>query len=482
MKPIRIVVFFTLLFSWVSFAKSATPGEIEQLIQQGNFTQAKKAIAVLIAEGQLTPLEIYDWNVRSQILGRIEHDFRLERPAIMDYVKRYYPEADDAMLDKFEAENTLEMRIIDGKKRYFVNAAPNLFRLDTAAKQRKLEVDQPQPTPLDLTFLKHIPQVISDTKRLGTPQGEPVRMKVRYTVRLKDGVVPVGETVRCWLPYPRSDHRRQKDVELISVNSPNYIISPDEYLHKSLYMEKTVEAGQPTVFQLEFAYTSIPEWFDLKPEQVKPYDKTSELYKKYTAERDTHVIFTDKIKKLSEEAIGDEKEPLQIVQKTWEYITDNYPWASAIEYSTVENHPERVIDTGRGDCGMVSLLLITLCRYNGDPAKWQSGFMTPPGGVNLHDWAEVYFEGVGWVPIDPSLGHRKRFFDPDDKDSANFFSRGTDAYRWIVNEDYSDSFFPAKIHLRSETVDFQRGELEWKGGNLYFNDWTYTFEVEYLDK
>lgn len=45
-----------------------------------------------------------------------------------------------------------------------------------------------------------------------------------------------------------------------------------------------------------------------------------------------------------------------------------------------------------GDCGMVSLLFITLCRLNGIPAKWQSGFMMHPGDVNLHDWAEIYFE------------------------------------------------------------------------------------------
>ena len=95
MMSSRTIFLLTLFFSWISIAESATPEEIQLLIRQGNFTQAKKAIAALITEEQLTPLKVYDWNARSQILGRIEHDFRLERPAIMDYVKRYYPEADD---------------------------------------------------------------------------------------------------------------------------------------------------------------------------------------------------------------------------------------------------------------------------------------------------------------------------------------------------------------------------------------------------
>ena len=51
----------------------------------------------------------------------------------------------------------------------------------------------------------------------------------------------------------------------------------------------------------------------------------------------------------------------------------------------------------------------------------------------------------------------------------------------IVNNDFSQPLFPAKIFPRSETVDFQRGEVEWRGGNLFFNKWDYFINVEYLD-
>ena len=39
---------------------------------------------------------------------------------------------------------------------------------------------------------------------------------------------------------------------------------------------------------------------------------------------------------------------------------------------------------------------------------------------------------------------------------------------------------PAKRHFRSETVDSQRGEVEWSGGNLYFDQWDYSFEAKTL--
>ena len=39
----------------------------------------------------------------------------------------------------------------------------------------------------------------------------------------------------------------------------------------------------------------------------------------------------------------------------------------------------------------------------------------------------------------------------------------------IVNDDFSQRLFPTRIFPRSETVDFQRGEVDWRGGNIYFN-------------
>ena len=55
-----------------------------------------------------------------------------------------------------------------------------------------------------------------------------------------------------------------------------------------------------------------------------------------------------------------------------------------------------------------------------------------------------------------------------------------DAWRFIVNTDYSQPLYPAKTYPRSETVDFQRGEVEWRGGNLYFGRWNYDMELEVL--
>jgi len=68
--------------------------------------------------------------------------------------------------------------------------------------------------------------------------------------------------------------------------------------------------------------------------------------------------------------------------------------------------------------------------------------------------------------------------DAGDAQLDMFYFGGLDAYRTAFNDDYSQPFAPAKQHFRWETVDLQRGEVEWRGGNLYFDKWDYTFQAQ----
>lgn len=103
--------------------------------------------------------------------------------------------------------------------------------------------------------------------------------------------------------------------------------------------------------------------------------------------------------------------------------------------------------------------------------------MMHPDKVNLHDWCEVYYNGVGWVPLDMSFNLQPS----KDQKEKEFYISGIDAYRLIVNDAISSNFVPEKKFPRSEPYDFQRGEVEWSGGNLYFDKWNYNMSLEYLN-
>jgi len=459
-----------------SYDNAITAETVYALVDSGKYTEAEAMITQLMAQKTLEPEQRIILDFERERMDRIRRDFSKTENDVLEYIRKYIPEVNNDMLQKWESDKALEYMIIDGEKFYFNQAARNLFRLSKQAKERKIQVDGNAPDNLTVFLDKHIPEILQLSQNKKNQAVFPLKMKLRYTITLQPDAVPEGETVRCWLPYPRNNANRQNEIKLLSANC-NYIIADSSYLQRSIYMEKVAQKETPTEFSYEFQFTSYAQYFDLQPADCLTYITDSELYKYYTAQQPPHIVFTDEIKKLSNEIVGNEKNPYLIVRKIYTWISENIPWASAREYATMRNIPTYVLANRHGDCGMQTLLFMTLARYNGIPAKWQSGWMMHPDEVNLHDWAEVYYEGVGWVPVDQSFGLQPS----TDEKHKYFYASGIDAYRFIVNDEISTQFYPAKIHHRSETVDFQRGELEWRGGNLYFDKWDYKMEVvEYI--
>ena len=418
----------------------------------------------------------YSWE--EDLHQRLLRDFCLTEAQVRQYIEKYIPEVTDSQMRDWEARRVLECMMLDGEKRYFRNAGPNLFRIDSACYHLKAALEPPTLGGNEKVNKEHLPEVIAAVKAQQTPIVAPKRVRITYTLTVDTNAVPAGELIRCWLPYPRSDVKRQKDVKLLRTSEADYLFSPAECLHSTLYMQKRAVAGLPTVFSETFEMTTSAEWHNLRPEDIQPYDTTSDLYRTYTAERAKHICFSPRLRELAAKLTAGEENPLLKARRIFRWVNDQFPWASAREYSTMENIPEYVLDNGHGDCGMVSLLFITLCRISGIPAHFQSGFMLHPGDWNMHDWAEIYFEGIGWVPVDQSFGIPTFARNADEE---WFFLGGIDAWRMVVNQDYGMPLVPEKKYPRSETVDFQRGEVEWEGGNLYFSQWDYDMEIEYLN-
>lgn len=471
MKTILMVL---ILMSAVS--AQTKYNNVNKEIAAGNFSAASQIINELLLNDNLSEEEKYDLNFQIEKMNRIRKDFRKTREDILRYIRKYYPDAGDEDLARWEKKGSLEYKIIDGDKKYFNRAHTNLFRLDKEAKTKKSEVDGYSKDKLDEFLEEYLPQVLSKSGNEKTIYSMQQDFEITYKLKVDADAVPGGEVIRCWLPYPRENHKRQFNVDLISVNCDNYIVAPENINQRTLYLEKKAENGLPTEFEYTLRYSALNFWNNIIPENIKEYDTNSELYKEYTAERKPHIVFSDQIKELSDKIVGDETNKFIIAKKIYKWINDNIPWAGAREYSTLDNIPEYCITNGHGDCGIKTLTFMTLARYNGIPVKWQSGWMLHPGSKNLHDWAEMYLEGYGWVPVDQSFGLN----DSDDEKVKWFFLGGIDAFHLIVNDDYSSDLYPAKIYPRSETVDFQRGEAEWRGGNLYFDKWDYHMDVKYI--
>jgi hypothetical protein len=410
-----------------------------------------------------------------QIARRISIDFSVSETEELKQLKKLIPSVSQVEISGWEKKGWLEWKMIDGEKKYFKRAASNLVLLKDFYNGKDSRSKDIAESNEMASRLKHTGLVLKYSEDKGIPV-IPVKMKVTYTITIDKDAVPDGEKIRCWLPWPKQGHQRQHDIKLLSTSNPEYSISPDTAIHSTLYMEEVSRKGISPSFKISYEYTSDAQHFNFNKIKALPYDKSSVLYQKYTSEQLPHICFTDNIRQLADSITAGESEPLAIVRKIYMWFKNNIPWTGALEYSIIPNIPEYVYANRRGDCGLQTFLFISMLRYKGIPVKWQSGWMMPPDYENLHDWSEVYFEGTGWVPIDISYDIQKS----DNNELKYFFMSGIDSYRLIINDGVAGPLHPEKKYLRSEPFDFQRGEVEWSGGNLYFNKWDYHMDIEYM--
>jgi len=447
----------------------------ENLLRNGELTEAIKVAGNISKSKDLPPKVQAKADSILEICYRIKRDFTLSDRDVLKALSKYNPMADSSDLSRLEKEHKIDFLLIDGQKCYFRNSVRNIFLLDSAYAAIKNQREGFHPDSLSIFRIAHSKSVLNNFERNGKPVN-PVRMKLSYTVSVKADAVPAGQVIRCWMPYPREQNQRHQEIHLSGTEPASYLLSPVTDLQRSLYLEKIAVANQPTVFKTEIVLTSCAQTFRLHPDSIRPYRKEEPLYREFTAERPPQIIFNEHIRTLSKRILEGETNPLLQVRKIYQWINDSVTWASALEYSIIPDIPGFVMKQRHGDCGMQTLLFMTLARSAGIPVKWQSGWMLHPGEVNLHDWCEVWYEGVGWVPLDQSFGLQNH----PDEGIRDFYVTGIDAYRLIVNDDFSKPLSPPKKYLRSEPYDFQRGEVEWKGGNLYFDKWDWHMDVVYL--
>jgi len=479
-KMNRLIQFLFIGFAAIVFLsctkKTSDLEELKKEFAKGNFTRATAIIEELkssdLYKNHSSEIEIIDAKVE-----RIQLDFSKSELQIKDELIPWFPNVSTEQLRKWEEDKTLEMKLINGERKYFKNAVSNLFRLDSIAGKTKENANGKTVDPLDEFCLEHNSNLLSLANSDGNVQEIPKKYRIDFTITLKPDAIPAGEIVKCWMPFPRESLPRQKNVKLIEVNSDKYVLAENQNLQRSLFIEKTTEAGKPTIFRYSAEFETSAQYFNLDTGKIKPYDIESEVYKTFTAERKPHIVFTNEIQQLTNKITSGSTNPFEKVKSIYYWINKNITWASALEYSTFECIPEYVLANKHGDCGMQTLLFMSMARFAGIPCKWQSGWMLHPGESNLHDWCEVYYEEIGWVPVDQSFGLQ----NSENQKLKEFYISGIDEFRLIINDDFSSELYPEKLFFRSEPVDFQRGELEWKDGNIYFNQWNYDLDINYLN-
>ncbi len=453
--------------------------QARELMEAGEFT---KAIRLLDSE---KPSDARAGEELRDVMGRIRVAYATEPDVMLAKVKKAIPDVTADDLERWRKAGQLQARTIDGRVWYFDREPANLFRFCDEAKKRRKAGAGKKETEWKLDV--HIARVIAAAKDSTSPEVVPMRQRVTYRLTVPSsapGFKP-GALVRVWLPFPQ-EYRQQRDIKLISA-SPQYNLLADSSqgdpptkgaAQRTLYFEAHV-ANPPKSLSFEevFEFTTSAYYPKLDDAQAKPLP--ADYAEGDIGERPPHIRFTPEVKATVASIVGDETNPLAKARRIFRYVSDNVAYCSEEEYSTIGSLTTKALRSRKGDCGIHAMTFITLCRAAGIPARWQSGWETLRSGNDMHDWAEFYVAPWGWLPCDPTCppyGLQKS----DDPAVRDFYCGHLDSYRLIVNRDFGRELFPPKPSLRSEPLDFQRGEVEIDGKNLYFPHWQYDFRPEWL--
>jgi transglutaminase-like putative cysteine protease len=409
------------------------------------------------------------------VIARTRREYSLTPADLLAQIRQRLPDATELDVLRWTEAGALRPRTIDDKTLYFRRDVSNLFLFSPDARNRLPKQDAPNPA---WKLSDHLSQIVREAESTGKDEVVPCQHRVEYTLTVPPSSLKAGALVRIWLPYPQEYHW-QKDVKLISASLPNPQIAPPaiegnpvQHAQRTVYFEQRVkDPTKPITAKITFEYTAYAYYPNLDESKVQPLP--ADWNGAYLGERLPHVKFTPAMVDQVKQIVGNETNPLIKAKKIFRWVSANIPWNAEVEYCIVPSLSEYGFTRHRGDCGVQNTVFTTLCRIAGIPARWQSGWETKPSDWTMHDWSEIYVAPWGWIPTDASYGVQKS----DDPKIADFYCGHIDSHRMIVNLDYGRQLDPPKESIRSEPADFQRGEVEMDGKNLYFDQWDYDIRV-----
>jgi transglutaminase-like putative cysteine protease len=452
------------------------------LREAGDFKEAADVLSQALQEPALSDAERAQLEFQREVLKRIKEDYSLSADELFAKLAASLKDANRPEFDRWLAAGRFDGRKIDGQMCYVDVSVRNLFFRYPELRSRRL--DDKDDTAEQKGRLEICRQIKEAARKEGSPYVLPHHFTCTMTVSASATAAPAGATIRAWLPIPRMDPF-QSDFKLLASSSPVLALAPDTSPIRSACMEQPASTDHPAKFEITYSYTRSGVFFDLNPKAACAPDLSDPELAKYVAEA-PHVVFTAKIRKLARQIARSQTNPVLQARAFYDWIAANVKYSFAREYSTLTNISDYCLSHRYGDCGQEALLFITLCRSKGIPARWQSGWNTFPGAKDIHDWTEIYLAPYGWVPVDPWAGvfatrYCTALTDAERHELRDFYFGGLDFFRMSANSDHSMTLDPPKKTMRSDNVDFQRGELEWEGGNIYFDNFSNNLEVQELN-
>ncbi|MBQ2955060.1 MAG: transglutaminase domain-containing protein [Clostridia bacterium] len=422
------------------------PEDIMKKKWAGDYEGAIELIDYRLKTAELTQTLRDRLEIEKQIIQRLPGEYPIPRDEAIRIVQERIPDFTEEEFHQLELDGALDYMYVHGERHYYRRFLRTLLHVNPMIQSRAGVEPDPEDAMLDET--------IASLKKNKT---EKWHIHIKHEMQVRDSAFIPGETYLAHLPLPMPCAQTD-NIRLIDI-AEDAVIAPEDYPQRTASFVRRQDTNG--WFSVEYEYDNVARYVDITkaPEGAMPvYPNAAPVCPADLAEQAPHICFTTYLKSLAAEIKGDLEKPVDIVRAIYKYVTSKVKYTFMREYFTVENGSEYAALNKKGDCGIQTLLFITLCRICGIPARWQAGLYTPADGIGNHDWAQFYVEPFGWLFCDCSFGGSA--WRAGNMERWEFYLGNLDPYRMVCNSAYQQSFYTPKQHMRIDPYDNQCGECE----------------------
>jgi transglutaminase-like putative cysteine protease len=236
-------------------------------------------------------------------------------------------------------------------------------------------------------------------RRLTNPRTYSVTMTAQ--VKVEEG--ERGNALYLWFPRP------YEDAVLRNLHYYERPLQPvlEGFSGMDVYQLDNLVTGENRPVSLDMVFQVFQNEMSLIPDQIKPFTgKDSSFYRIYTVSDYLVPVDNPEVEQILREVIGVVENPYDQAKRIYDYLTEAI---YTVSYSN-SNEPIQMLGKGRGNAKEMSLAFTALCRRAGIPTRPVAGYLVDRNNrFHPHYWAEVFFTGVGWFPVDLALGDGVRY-------------------------------------------------------------------------
>ncbi|MEM1540149.1 MAG: transglutaminase domain-containing protein [Candidatus Bathyarchaeia archaeon] len=262
--------------------------------------------------------------------------------------------------------------------------------------------------------------------------------ELTHVIRITNPTQQRVDGVNLYVPLVRNETARHYVILHDVKSTRDYSLISDGSGNRYIYWKNlAISQGQTFTVELDYSVLSFSLTYTVNSSMMGSYDKSSELYTKYTQPEELIESDNEKIIEKAQEITQGVDDPYVKARLIYNFVV------SYLLYEIQEDEKGALwaLENGKGDCSEYSYLFVALCRAAGIPARVQAGFAFHFVGQVLeggHMWAEYYLENYGWMPVDATwqlfnVIDNKHFSSirsiPEVTPYANYFINGTDASR-----------------------------------------------------